>query len=123
MLTRHLILLLWRALALLALALGLLGVFVPGLPTVPFLLVAAWAGSHGWAALERWLLNHARYGPDIRRWRERGAVPRRAKWAASGMMALSVVIMWLLAVPPWVLLAAPLTMAAVACWLWLRPET
>lgn len=122
MLTRHVIRLLWRTLALLALVLGLLGVFVPGLPTVPFLLVAAWAGSHGWAALEQWLLNHARYGPDIRRWRERGAVPRRAKWAASGMMLLSAVVMWLLGVPLWAKLGAPLLMAAVAWWLWLQPE-
>ena len=61
--TRHLITLLWRTLALAALALGLLGVFVPGLPTVPFLLVAAWAGSRGWTWLEQWLLNHPATAP------------------------------------------------------------
>lgn len=119
---RALITLLWRALALASLALGLLGVFLPGLPTVPFLLVAAWAGSHGWTALERWLLEHPRYGADIRRWRERGAVPRRAKWASSAMMVLSVAVMVLLGVPLWALVSAPLLMGAVAWWLWLQPE-
>jgi uncharacterized membrane protein YbaN (DUF454 family) len=121
-LTRHLVTLLWRALALASLALGLLGIFVPGLPTVPFLLVAAWAGSHGWARLEQWLLNHPRHGADIRRWRERGAVPRRAKWASSIMMALSAAIMLMLAIPLWAKVSAPLLMAAVAVWLWRRPE-
>lgn len=120
--TRHLITLLWRTLALAALALGLLGVFVPGLPTVPFLLVAAWAGSRGWAWLEQWLLNHPRHGDGIRRWRERGAVPRRAKWASSLMMALSTLIMWSLAIPLWAKVSAPLLMACVAVWLWRRPE-
>lgn len=120
--SRALITLLWRALALLALALGLIGIFLPGLPTVPFLLVAAWAGSHGWKALEQWLLNHRRYGADIRRWRERGAIPRRAKWASSLMMAASAGIMWLLAIPLWAQVSAPLLMAGVAWWVWRQPE-
>lgn len=37
-----------RSLALLCVAVGLLGVFLPGLPAVPFLLMAAWAGGRGW---------------------------------------------------------------------------
>jgi hypothetical protein len=122
MLPRALTTLLWRALAVLCLALALVGVVLPGLPTVPFLLVAAWAGSHGWPALERWLLNHPRYGPGLRLWREHGAVPRRAKWAASTMMALSAAIMWLLGVPGWALGLAGVTMATVAIWMWCQPE-
>ncbi|HPU51492.1 MAG TPA: DUF454 family protein, partial [Burkholderiaceae bacterium] len=47
---------LWRLLALLCVVLGLIGVILPGLPTVPFLLVAAWAGGRGWPRLEAWLL-------------------------------------------------------------------
>lgn len=121
--TRHLVTLLWRALALLCVVLGLVGVFVPGLPTVPFLLAAAWAGSHGWAALEQRLLNHPRYGADIRRWREGGVVPRRAKWASSVTMALSAAIMLALAIPLWAKVAAPLLMFSVGWWLWRRPES
>ncbi|MDP2007544.1 MAG: YbaN family protein [Rubrivivax sp.] len=123
MVTRALKLLCWRALALACIGLGLLGVVVPGLPTVPFLLVAAWAGSKGWPALERWLLNHPKHGPTVRLWRERGAVPRRAKWASSLMMAASAVLMWALGVPAWALALAVVTMTAVAAWMWRRPET
>ena len=120
--TRTLIRLLWRVLALASLLLAVVGIVVPGLPTVPFLLVAAWAGSHGWEALEQWLLNHPRYGADIRRWRERGAVPPRAKWASSLMMALSATIMLMLDIALWAKVTGPLVMLVVACWLWRRPE-
>ncbi|MDO9355236.1 MAG: YbaN family protein [Solirubrobacteraceae bacterium] len=114
--------LLWRALAVLCVVLGLIGVVLPGLPTVPFLIAAAWAGGRGWPALERWLLAHPQIGPPIRRWRERGAVPRRAKWAASLMMSASAVLLSFTPAPLAVKVAVPLLMLAVAVWLWRRPE-
>lgn len=114
--------LLWRALALLSLLLACVGVVLPVLPTVPFLLLAAWAGGKGWPALETWLLNHAHFGPHIRRWRERGAVPRRAKWLATVMMGCSAVLLALSSALLPVKIAVPIVMAAVALWLWCRPE-
>ncbi|MFG6461043.1 YbaN family protein [Roseateles sp. DXS20W] len=114
--------LLWRALAVLSIALGLVGIVLPGLPTVPFLLLAAWAGSHGWPALEQWLLAHPRFGPPIRRWREHGAVPRRAKWLASLMMTVSAAVLLLSSAPLPVQIAVPALMACVAAWLWRRPD-
>ncbi len=113
---------LWRALALASLVLAVLGVVLPILPTVPFLLLAAWAAGKGWPALEAWLLNHAHFGPGIRRWRESGAVPRRAKWLATGMMTLSATLLALMPAPLPVKIAVPAVMAAVAIWLWRRPE-
>ena len=115
-------LLFWRSLSALFLLLGLIGVFVPGLPTVPFLLVAAWAGGKGWPALEAWLLNHPRHGPPIRRWRDHRAVPRRAKWLASASMVLSVVLIVLSTAHVALKVGVALILASVACWLWLRPE-
>jgi uncharacterized membrane protein YbaN (DUF454 family) len=112
----------WRTLAVACVVLGLIGVVLPGLPTVPFLLVAAWAGGRGWPALEIWLLNHPRHGPAIRRWRERRAVPRRAKLAAIGTMGVSTLLIAASAAPSWVKFGAPATMAVVAVWLWRRPE-
>lgn len=113
---------LWRTLAIACVALALLGSVLPVLPTVPFLLVAAWAGSRGWPQLEAWLLQHPRHGPAIRRWRDHGAVPRRAKWFASSMMVFSAAILALSAAPFWLKVAVPGVMASVAVWLWLRPE-
>lgn len=120
--TRLVALLLWRALALVCLVLGIIGIVLPGLPTVPFLLVAAWAGGRGWPRLEAWLLAHPRHGPPIRRWRDHRAVPRRAKWFASATMVASTVLISLSGAPLALKLGLPLLMSAVACWLWRRPE-
>lgn len=122
MIRRSVTIALWRALAIACVALALLGTVLPVLPTVPFLLVAAWAGSRGWPRLEAWLLEHPKHGPAIRRWRDHGAVPRRAKWFATATMLLSAAILALSGAPPWVKVAVPGLMASVAAWLWMRPE-
>jgi hypothetical protein len=98
------------------------GIILPGLPTTPFLLVAAWAGARGWPALEARLLQHPHYGPLILDWRQRRAVPRRAKWAASALMLLSATMIWLLPAPHWLRIGLPLFLLGVAAWLWTRAE-
>lgn len=120
---RHAVVLAWRTLALACVALGAAGAVLPVLPTVPFLLVAAWAGNRGWPGLEARLLAHPKYGPSIRAWRERGEVSRRAKAAASAMMAASTAVLWASGAPVWVKVAVPVFLVAVATWLWRRPES
>jgi uncharacterized membrane protein YbaN (DUF454 family) len=114
--------LLWRCLAIIALLLGVIGAVLPIMPTVPFILLAAWAASKGWPALEGYLLEHPVFGKPIRQWREHGAVSRRAKWFATAAMACSLVFMQFLPVPLWVPLSAALVFVAVLTWLWHRPE-
>ncbi|HMN57183.1 MAG TPA: YbaN family protein [Ottowia sp.] len=114
---------LWRLLALAAFALGVVGAFLPVLPTVPFLLLAAWAAGKGWPAFEAWLLRHPRFGPPVRRWRTHGAVSRKAKWLATVTMTLSVIALQFMGeVAPWVRVAVPLFLLAMGVWLWRRPE-
>ncbi len=114
--------LLWRLLALLSLGAGLVGLFLPVMPTVPFVLLAAWAAGRGWPRLEAWLLAHPVFGHPIRDWRERGAVTRRAKRLAVGMMACSAVILWFVPVPGWLRGGVYAVLLAVSVWLWRRPE-
>ena len=114
--------LLWLALAYTALALGVIGIFVPGLPTTPFVLLSAFAAARGSRRLHAWLLAHRQFGPMIRDWQASGAVSRRAKRAATAMMALSAVLMFLTAPKAWMAATGTAIMAVVAIWLWLRPE-
>jgi uncharacterized protein len=123
MLTRWATVALWRTLALASTALGIAGVFLPVLPTTPFLLVAAWAAGKGWPQFEAWLLAHPRLGPPIHRWRDHRAVPRSAKWGASVTMAASAALLWWSAAPPSVQWGVTLFLLVVATWLWRRPET
>jgi len=114
--------LLWRALTVLALALAIIGIALPVVPTVPFLLVAAWAAGRGWPQIEAWLLAHPRFGQTILRWRERGAVPRKAKWFATLGMAGSATMLWFLPLPLWLRLTVPSVMLVVGVWVWFRPD-
>ena len=70
-------------------AFGFVGIFVPGLPTVPFLLVALWAFSKSSERLHDWLYTHPRLGPPLRAWHEHGAISLRAKFCAIATMAVS----------------------------------
>jgi hypothetical protein len=114
--------LLFRLLALGSLLLGLIGVVLPGLPTVPFMLLAAFAAGKGWPALETRLLAHHKYGPLIHNWRAFGVVPRSGKIAASLMMLISLVLCWVSSLMLAFKLALTLLLTGVALWLWFRPE-
>lgn len=115
-------LLFWRSLVVLFLVLGFIGALLPGMPTTVFLILAAWAASKGWPAVDAWLLNHPKYGATLRAWRANGTVPRKAKWFASVMMLISALLMLLTNAPLLVKIGTDVTMLVVAIWLWLRPE-
>ena len=114
----------WRALWLgaggLALLLGIVGIFLPLLPTTPFVLLAAFCFSRGSARWEAWLVNHPRWGPMVRDWRTHRAVPLRAKQLATGMMAVSCTAAWFAIPSAWRVMPA-LCCAVVATWLWRLP--
>lgn len=91
----------WVSAGALALATGVVGLFLPLLPTTPFVLLAAFCFARGSPRWEAWLLAHPRYGAMVQRWRERRVIPLRAKQLAWVMMALSSVVSWWVLVPPW----------------------
>lgn len=73
---------------LLALGLGILGIFLPVLPTTPLLLLAAALFLRSNKGLYDWLLNHPRLGPYIRNFLEHKAIPLKIK-------VLSVTLVWI----------------------------
>ncbi|OVE82119.1 hypothetical protein BVY03_01890 [bacterium K02(2017)] len=60
--------------------LAVIGVIVPGLPTTPFLLVAAGCFAKSSPKLHQWLLNNKVFAPIIKNWQETRSIPKRAKW-------------------------------------------
>lgn len=113
---------LWLALAYASLGVGILAIFIPGIPTTEFILLSAWAAGKGSPRLQRWLENHRVFGTMIRNWRHGRVVARRAKLSASIMMSLCLVIMLLTVRQRWIIAIAAIGMAAGAMWMWLRPE-
>lgn len=113
---------LWLTLAAVSLALGIIGIVLPVLPTTPFILLAAFAAARGSERLHAWMRNHAQFGPMLRDWERDGAVSRRAKIFASVTMFSSAVLMAVFTPHWWIAAIASAIMLVVAIWLWLRPE-
>ena len=63
----------------LCVGLAFLGIFIPGIPTTPFLIVALWAFAQSSKKFHSWLLNHKMFGPILRNWESHKVVPRNAK--------------------------------------------
>lgn len=86
--------LLWLIAGFALLGLGIIGAFLPLMPTTIFVILAAGAFARSSTRLETWLLTHPRFGPLILAWRTERAIPRRAKIAASiGMIAGYVIFL------------------------------
>ncbi|MGH1367179.1 MAG: YbaN family protein [Maritimibacter sp.] len=105
-----------------ALVLGLIGVVLPGLPTTPFLLVAAFAFGRSSPRLRMWIENHATFGPPIRDWEDRGAISRRAKILAVSMMGVVLAMSLVIGVPLWALGVQALCMGGAATFVLTRPD-
>ena len=81
--------------------LGSIGAVLPLLPTVPFLLLAVFCFARSSPELERKILDHPTWGPQIRDWQERRVIARKAKIAALVTLAIAVVFSWLTIGHPW----------------------
>lgn len=112
----------WWLLAWLSLVLAIIGAILPIMPTVPFVLLAAYASARGSCRLHGYLTQHRHFGPLIHNWEIHRAISRRAKRLATGMMTLAGILVFLTAPIPWVPYVVCLIMATVAAWLWRRPE-
>ncbi|WP_404406638.1 YbaN family protein [Pelagibacterium halotolerans] len=109
-------------LGLLMLALGITGAFLPVMPSTIFLILAAWFFGRSSPRLERWLLEHPRFGPTLRVWQEQGAVPRRAKVFACVGIALGYVLFFIGAQPGVIVgVIVAIIMGACALYILSRP--
>lgn len=73
-----------------ALLLGIVGIFLPGLPTTPFVLLAAACFAKASPRLHQWLLNHRVLGPMLRNWETHRSLTLRTKCLAVGSMTIMI---------------------------------
>lgn len=102
--------LLWVSLGLTSVALGVVGIFLPVLPTTPFILLAGFAFARSSTRFYNWLLSHRIFGPMVYEWRERRTIPRRVKAIAVTLIVVTFTISIAFVIP---VLVGQLVMAAV----------
>ena len=106
-----------------ALILGLLGVFLPVLPTTPFILLAAACYAKASERFHRRLLAHPSFGPVIREWEEYRSMPLRTKKFAVGLMSLSICVsIWVVSAYPWAQAFLAVVGVCAGTWVWRIPS-
>ncbi|WP_419236918.1 DUF454 family protein [Klebsiella pneumoniae] len=104
----------------LAVALGTLGVFLPLLPTTPFILLAAWCFARSSPRFHQWLLYRSWFGGYLRHWQQYRA-PRGAKPRAIAMIVVTFAIsLWLVKLT-WVRIMLLVILACLLIFMWRIP--
>jgi len=109
-------------LAYLFLVLAIVGVFLPGFPTVPFLLLTAWFAARGSDRLHSWLYSHPHLGKLLIDWEQQGAVSRTSKAIAVLMLIISWVVMYHRLNNIWILVGIAVLFVAITTYILSRPE-
>lgn len=112
----------WNSFGLFAVGLGVLGIILPLVPAVPFLLLAAYCFSNGSERLHQWLLTHKWLGAPIRNWKKNRSLSPRVKCIAIISIAVCFGISLAIGLPQRVLIIQAIVLSAVSLFIWTRPS-
>lgn len=113
----------WILFGFTALGVGVLGIFLPLVPTVPLVLLAAFCFAKSSERLHKWLTGHKTFGPMIADWNESGAIRPNAKKMATVSIAIVFGISLILGLPTKVLVIQAVTLTCVLVFIWSRPSS
>ncbi|MDW5378131.1 YbaN family protein [Halomonas sp. HP20-15] len=111
----------YTALAGISFALGVIGLFLPVMPTTCFMLLAVWLASRGSPRFALWIREHPRFGPSISAWERERAIPRHAKRWALAMLAVSMTVIALSVESLPVRVALIVGLSGLSLWIATRP--
>ena len=107
-----------------ALILGIVGIIIPGLPTTPFILLAAWFFARSSKKIHKKLLANKHLGPIISDWEKNKIISRKIKWYATTMMISCVSLSLFLIAGQLYLQLLIVTLVGYALWfIWTKPES
>lgn len=113
---------LWLTLGLLALFLGVLGAFLPLLPTTPFIILAAFAFGKSIPVWRKKLEANKIFGPIIKDWEQKGAIAPRYKVIATIMMIAVLLLSVYLSLNPVIIVVQAVCMFAAFFYIYTRPN-
>ncbi len=89
-------------LGILSVVLGAIGVFLPVLPTTPFILLAAWCFLRSSGRAHNWMYRQPLFGKALKDWENARSIARSTKVLAIFMIVLSVLFIWIRVSNPWI---------------------
>lgn len=112
----------WAIFGFACLAFAILGIVLPLVPTVPFLLLAAFSFARSSNKLHVWLVSHPIFGPPIEDWRLRGAVRTNAKRLVTLSIGIVFLFSLVVGLKTLVLVIQALILICVLIFIWTRPS-
>lgn len=104
------------------LGIGIIGIFLPLLPTTVFILLSAFCFSRSSEKIHDWLLEHPRFGQMIKDWQEKGSINKKAKACAIFMIIGSYALCIAYQLSIWILLIQFIVLSAVSVFILTRPH-
>ena len=113
----------WFLIGCISLGLGVLGIVLPLLPTVPFILLAAFCYARSSERVHDWLISHRTFGPMIEDWRRNGAISTGVKRISTLSVAMVFGISLALGLRPLIIIIQGVTLVFVLVFIWTRPNS
>ena len=107
---------------LVSVGLGIVGMFLPVMPSTIFFLIGLWAFSKSSVRFHGWLYNHPRFGQSLRDWHQHRAIPLKAKMMAVALISLSFFVILVFVAQAWLLILLGIVLGAVVVFIVTRPH-